>query len=545
MFRRLVLVLALLASVVAAGAPANGEPAPAGDAVVVMTGLEPLVAQLPDLLAEALDEVELFAAEHPDDLAHPWVDRDAGEVVIPVVTEDGAALVAGNPSALYPDVPRRVENVVRSYSQLEDIMHASIDLTDHDAPGGSAIYASYVDAGHNRVIVETGAAPASLVALLAALFGDAVAVRVVPGADGGLPSGRNNDVSPFSGGASINVCTSGFSWRPSTTTFAMVTAGHCKPTGGSVSTPSATMGSVTSQYGESWVDGTGSAFIKNPDGTLQAVYHGDVARISVSPGSTQARVYTGAAGSTSTKLVTSIWSRRGKEGDQYCTGGMTAGELCGWSVDWTKGDWKYSNGEVARHVSAGRKDGRCIQAGDSGGPVYTATSTTVTAKGIISGATGYGGDDHNVIWPEPACRNVYTDIWDYREGLGGSLQIPAETWGAGALTINQTIPSGGVLWSRDQRIALRMQSDGNLVIYAPGNRAVWATGTNNSANVGSYARMQDDGNFVIYRPNGQPVWATGTNNRPGAVVVMQNDCNLVVYAPGPFPVWSSNTTSCG
>jgi hypothetical protein len=56
-----------------------------------------------------------------------------------------------------------------------------------------------------------------------------------------------------------------------------------------------------------------------------------------------------------------------------------------------------------------------------------------------------------------------------------------------------------------------------------------------------FLRMQVDGNLVLYQ-NGTARWATGTHNHPGAKVIMQTDGNLVVYdANGTTPLWSSKT----
>jgi hypothetical protein len=54
-----------------------------------------------------------------------------------------------------------------------------------------------------------------------------------------------------------------------------------------------------------------------------------------------------------------------------------------------------------------------------------------------------------------------------------------------------------------------MQGDGNLVIYGPKDRPVWATATDR--NPGARLIVQDDGNVVIYRANGTPAWATNTS----------------------------------
>ena len=53
-----------------------------------------------------------------------------------------------------------------------------------------------------------------------------------------------------------------------------------------------------------------------------------------------------------------------------------------------------------------------------------------------------------------------------------------------------------------------MQTDGNLVIYAPRRPA--HLGVRHLAHPGTHLAVQDDGNTVIYRPDGTPAWETGT-----------------------------------
>jgi hypothetical protein len=86
---------------------------------------------------------------------------------------------------------------------------------------------------------------------------------------------------------------------------------------------------------------------------------------------------------------------------------------------------------------------------------------------------------------------------------------------------------------------LTMQSDGNLVLYAAQNVALWATNT--SGHPGAWVIMQTDGNLVVYSAGGTPLWATGTSSGPNSMVRLQSDGHLVVFAPGGVPVWGSNT----
>jgi hypothetical protein len=56
--------------------------------------------------------------------------------------------------------------------------------------------------------------------------------------------------------------------------------------------------------------------------------------------------------------------------------------------------------------------------------------------------------------------------------------------------------------------------------------------------------MQNDGNAVLYRA-GRACWATATNGKGGVSVVWQTDGNLVVYASGGRAIWASNTNYAG
>jgi len=109
------------------------------------------------------------------------------------------------------------------------------------------------------------------------------------------------------------------------------------------------------------------------------------------------------------------------------------------------------------------------------------------------------------------------------------------------LSPNQTMGGQGFssLSSPNNRYVLRMQDDGNLVLYS-WDRAVWSS---NTFVRGSILRMQDDGNLVVIAPGNRAVWASnsyGSNNR-NSTLILQDDGNLVIYAPGGRPVWASNT----
>lgn len=103
----------------------------------------------------------------------------------------------------------------------------------------------------------------------------------------------------------------------------------------------------------------------------------------------------------------------------------------------------------------------------------------------------------------------------------------------------QYLPAGKGLASPKGGMAALMQSDGNFVVYAPGGRPVWHTGT--FGNPGARLVMQSDGNLVVYNTAGVPVWNTRTSGNPSARLVLQDDGNLVVYRSDDRPLWASGT----
>lgn len=84
---------------------------------------------------------------------------------------------------------------------------------------------------------------------------------------------------------------------------------------------------------------------------------------------------------------------------------------------------------------------------------------------------------------------------------------------------------------------LRMQSDGNLVLYGSRHgrptQACWAT---NTVNRGLYAIYQNDGNFVVYDSRGRATWASNTVGSPSetGTTVNINDYGTVYAGFNPL-----------
>lgn len=80
-------------------------------------------------------------------------------------------------------------------------------------------------------------------------------------------------------------------------------------------------------------------------------------------------------------------------------------------------------------------------------------------------------------------------------------------------------------------------SNGNLVLEK-GSTALWSTKTNN----GSTLRMQPDGNLVLYTATNVALWSSGTWNKPGGVLSIESNGTLVLTACRSHGLGYVNTT---
>jgi len=108
------------------------------------------------------------------------------------------------------------------------------------------------------------------------------------------------------------------------------------------------------------------------------------------------------------------------------------------------------------------------------------------------------------------------------------------------LNSGEEITLNSYTMSPDTQSVLRLQPDGNLVLYSNFSNPVWNSGT--STTTTGRLVMQPDGNLVLYRNDGNPVWYTNTYGNPGARLEIQTDGNMVIYTPGNASIWATNTT---
>jgi len=100
---------------------------------------------------------------------------------------------------------------------------------------------------------------------------------------------------------------------------------------------------------------------------------------------------------------------------------------------------------------------------------------------------------------------------------------------------------GQELRSLNGRFILKMQEDGNVVLYDNDNgMPLWATNTNGSN--ANYLEMQGDGNLVLYTVDGA-IWSSQTASdqvTKNYTLLLQDDGNLVIYRD-EIPIWATDT----
>ena len=99
--------------------------------------------------------------------------------------------------------------------------------------------------------------------------------------------------------------------------------------------------------------------------------------------------------------------------------------------------------------------------------------------------------------------------------------------------------NGDRLTSKNGKYVLRMQRDGNLVLYCNGKTPIWVSGTYRKT-VLEGLHFQHDSNLVLYDKTG-PIWASMTHGTGASKLIVQNDGNVVLYTPSNKPVWATNT----
>lgn len=191
-----------------------------------------------------------------------------------------------------------------------------------------------------------------------------------------------------------------------------------------------------------------------------------------------------------------------------------------------------------------QNDGNVVLYGPAGARWASRTGTAGTVLRMQA--------DGNLVAYAPGPRAV----WDSGTAGTGATRLVAQddgnlvlyradataVWATGA-DVTDTLPAGATLLPGAALVAagggyrLPVQGDGNVVLYGPYG-ATWASGTGTA---GTWLTMQTDGNLVAYAPGPRAVWSSGTAGSGAARALLQADGNLVLYRAGGTPVWASGT----
>jgi hypothetical protein len=112
----------------------------------------------------------------------------------------------------------------------------------------------------------------------------------------------------------------------------------------------------------------------------------------------------------------------------------------------------------------------------------------------------------------------------------------ADSGAANELHQPKTLEAGHAL--RAGSYELRMQTDGNLVLYRQGV-AIWSPNT--WGHSGAYTAMQGDGNLVIYDKNKVPLWHSNTYRSAADRLVLFDDGRLELHDAVGRVVWKRPT----
>ncbi|GCD32875.1 lectin [Streptomyces chrestomyceticus JCM 4735] len=92
--------------------------------------------------------------------------------------------------------------------------------------------------------------------------------------------------------------------------------------------------------------------------------------------------------------------------------------------------------------------------------------------------------------------------------------------------------------SGDGNTLLRLQEDGNFVVYRQG-KAAWQA--DNVYPNGDTAAFELNGDLVVYDSNGRQIWHSDTGGNHGALFSVQDDGNIVIYNADGRPIWQTDT----
>jgi surface antigen len=218
---------------------------------------------------------------------------------------------------------------------------------------------------------------------------------------------------------------------------------------------------------------------------------------------------------------------------------------------------QYLTSTDGRHVLILQGDGNLVLYG----PGYHALWSTATAgrpvHSLLMQSDGnlvlYGTGSQGALWASGTAGHGSSTLRLQDDGNAVLYASGGATWSTGTasgsaglvtastdqLAADERLYPGQFLRSSDGRYRLALQSDGNLVLYSPGYRVLWASGT--AGRSAHSLLMQADANLVLYGTGSQgALWSSNRTGTGTFALTLQSDGNGVVYGPAGA-LWTTGT----
>ena len=193
-----------------------------------------------------------------------------------------------------------------------------------------------------------------------------------------------------------------------------------------------------------------------------------------------------------------------------------------------------TDGHGGKSAASFQKDGNLVLM-ENNDVLYTADSHDKRGEKLVV------QDDANLV----IYNNNDEAIWSSKTNgkCEGDLGCVGDTCSNGfgsSNSVDVPLKEGNVITSENNNVELKMQDDGNLVLYCKSN-AIWSSKTDGHGGK-SAASFQKDGNLVLME-NNDVLYTADSHDKEGAELVVQDDGNLVIYTNDRLKaIWSSETS---